>query len=71
MKQTETDTELLTTAIEQGYFRIPRQTTLVDLADERGISDAEASKRLRTGIAVALGDYLDAVEAPVVPEDGN
>ena len=65
MKSNETDREFLTTAVERGYFRVPRQTTLVDLADAHDISDVEASERLRTGIDVALREYLDEVDASV------
>jgi len=39
--------EVFTTALERGYFAIPRETTLVDLADEFGISDQAVSERLR------------------------
>jgi len=38
---------LLTTAIEDGYFTVPRETTLVDLAAKLGVSDQAVSECLR------------------------
>ena len=66
MKSNEPDAELLTTAVERGYFKVPRETSLVDLADAHGISDVEASERLRAGIDVVLREHLDGVNAAVV-----
>lgn len=39
--------ELLTLASERGYFEIPRQVTLEELADEMGITKTTASNHLR------------------------
>lgn len=39
--------ELLTLALEEGYFDIPRQTTLEDLAEEMDITKTTASNHLR------------------------
>jgi hypothetical protein len=39
--------ETLRLAYEEGYFDIPRQTTLVELGEELGISDQSVSERLR------------------------
>lgn len=39
--------ELITLALEEGYFEIPRQSTLEDLADEMGITKTTASNHLR------------------------
>lgn len=39
--------EVLTLAFDRGYFEIPRQATLVNLAEEIGVSDQAASERLR------------------------
>lgn len=41
--------EALLTALEMGYFEIPRDATLDDLADALGISKRAASERLRRG----------------------
>lgn len=37
-------------AVNAGYFEVPRRTTLVELADELGISDSAVSQRLRRGM---------------------
>lgn len=39
--------ELITLALKEGYFEIPRQTTLEDLAEEMGITKTTASNHLR------------------------
>lgn len=39
--------DLLELALGSGYFAIPRQATLVELAEELGVSDQAASERLR------------------------
>ncbi len=51
---TETQEKTLLEAFDVGYFDIPRQTTLVELADRLGVSDTAASQRLRRGIATLL-----------------
>lgn len=63
MKPSETDTELLATAVERGYFKVPRHVPLVDIADAHDISDKEASERLRTEMDAALREYLDQFDA--------
>jgi hypothetical protein len=47
---TDGQREALLAAFEAGYFEIPRRTTLVELADELGVSDAALSERLRRGL---------------------
>lgn len=46
--------ELLERALREGYFEVPRRTTLVSLAEKQGISDVEASEHLRDGVDAAL-----------------
>lgn len=46
--------EALTLALEEGYFAIPRQITMVELAEELGISDSAASQRIRRGLTKVL-----------------
>ncbi|PSP84837.1 helix-turn-helix domain-containing protein [Halobacteriales archaeon QS_1_68_17] len=43
----EDERELVAAALENGYFRIPREMSLADLADETGVAKSTASKRLR------------------------
>lgn len=42
--------ETLVTAAERGYFSVPKSVSLVDLADELGVSDQATSERLRRGL---------------------
>jgi hypothetical protein len=52
--------ETLETALEAGYFAVPRETTLQELAAELGVSDTAASQRLRRGIEALLTQSLPA-----------
>lgn len=49
-EMTAAQRETLERALEQGYFDIPRRTTVVELAAEFGISDQAASERLRRAL---------------------
>ena len=51
---TETQKQTLLEAFDAGYFDIPRQTTLVELAEKLGVSDTAASQRIRRGITTLL-----------------
>lgn len=68
MNPGETDAPLLTTAVDRGYFKIPQQISLVDIAEAHGISDVEASHRLRTEIDTLFSECLGGVEDTVPPE---
>lgn len=46
--------EVLTAAVEKGYFDVPRRITMGDLATEFEISNQAASERLRRGLSNAL-----------------
>lgn len=46
--------DLLRSAVQEGYFEVPRRVSLVELAEKHGISDREASERMRRGLAVAV-----------------
>lgn len=48
---TSAQREALVAALEDGYFEVPRETTMADLADELGVSQNAASERLRRGTA--------------------
>ncbi|WP_136716198.1 helix-turn-helix domain-containing protein [Halorientalis salina] len=50
--------EVLVTAVEHGYFEVPRGVTLDELGDLLGISDSAASQRLRRGLATLLDSTL-------------
>ena len=46
-KLTEPQRETIELALERGYFDVPRQTTMVELAEELGVSDQAVSARIR------------------------
>jgi predicted DNA binding protein len=54
--------ETLELAVERGYFSIPRDATLSELADELGVSDQATSERIRRGVQALLVRRLDAAE---------
>ncbi|WP_458206655.1 helix-turn-helix domain-containing protein [Haladaptatus sp. NG-SE-30] len=45
-------------AYQQGYFEVPRKTTIKQLAAEEGISDSAFSQRLRRSLATVIEGYL-------------
>lgn len=67
---TETQRETLVTALERGYYEVPRRINLVDLADEIGVSDTAVSQRLRRGIAALLVATLPESRADRDADDG-
>lgn len=46
--------ETLRVAQEKGYFEVPRETTLVDVAEELDRPDVDVSRQLRQGIDTVL-----------------
>lgn len=57
---TEAQYEALVTAYQMGYFEIPQETTVEDLADELGVSAQSVSERLRRGHRKLIGGALPA-----------
>lgn len=55
--------EALVTAVDRGYYDIPRRTSTQELADHLGISDQATTERLRRGIAELVGNTLVGSEA--------
>lgn len=55
---TEEQREALRVAIDKGYFDVPRNGTLGDVASELDISTQAASERLRRGHRQLVGQYL-------------
>lgn len=51
---TEAQREALLTALEEGYYDVPRKINLTDLAAELELSDTAAKQRLSRGIAELL-----------------
>ncbi|WP_415379908.1 bacterio-opsin activator domain-containing protein [Halosimplex sp. TS25] len=56
---TEKQRAALTAAREAGYFSVPRECSLQDVADELGVSRNAASARLRRGQEALVGHTLD------------
>lgn len=52
--------EAVELALAAGYFDVPRETTLVELAERLGVSDSAVSERLRRGTAAALQRVLSS-----------
>ena len=45
-------------AVEEGYFSVPRGTTLEEIAEEAGITRQAASERVRRGAETVLRKSL-------------
>jgi len=56
---TDAQRSLIETVYSEGYFDVPRKVTLVEVADELGISDQAVNERLRRGLQVLIGATLD------------
>ncbi|EMA10801.1 Predicted DNA binding protein, contains HTH domain [Haloarcula vallismortis] len=63
---TDPQREVLLLALNRGYFTVPRESSLSDLAAELGISSQAASERLRRGTRTLVQNTLAAPERPLV-----
>lgn len=61
---TDAQREALLIALERGYFDVPRQANLTNLADEMNVSDTAVSQRIRRGITALLMATLSESEEP-------
>ena len=61
---TASQREMVVLAIEHGYFEIPRETSLSELANVFGISDQAASERLRRALTNILGNGAIELQPP-------
>lgn len=50
--------DVILTAFENGYFEVPREKTLTEIADLIGISANSASQRLRRGLSKVVREML-------------
>lgn len=55
--------EAIVTAIERGYYEVPREVSITELADEFDISDQSVSERLRRAISRLLSAEFDEADA--------
>lgn len=60
--------EALVTAVDRGYYEIPRRISTQELADELGISDQATTERLRRGIDELVQNALVETERRRPPE---
>ncbi|WP_136717401.1 helix-turn-helix domain-containing protein [Halorientalis salina] len=51
---TDAQYETLSTAVERGYFEVPREVTFAELAEDLGISEQAVSERVRRGANTVL-----------------
>ncbi len=63
---TDRQRELLAAALRAGYYEVPRECTLAELADSVGIDKSSASTILRRGEATILEWFLTGPE-PISP----
>jgi hypothetical protein len=63
--------EALAVAFEGGYFDVPRQTTLQEIAETVGISDQAVSARIRRGVGTLLTGQFTARQRPSTPDTGR
>lgn len=71
---TSTQRSTLLDAFEAGYFDIPRQTSLVELAEEYDVSDQAVSERLRRATSQLIDSALVVEEEslhPIRPSDDD
>ena len=68
---TESQYEALVTALERGYYAVPREVTLEDLADELGTSHQALSELLRRGTQGLIEDALVVGELHDEKEEGE
>jgi predicted DNA binding protein len=51
--------ELLESAYNDGYFKVPRKTSLVELAEQHNYDSQEASEAMRKAIDECLADEFE------------
>ncbi|WP_323674692.1 helix-turn-helix domain-containing protein [Halorubellus sp. PRR65] len=66
---TDPQRDLLTRAVQVGYFDIPRETTLQELGQQMNISGQAASERLRRGMETLIRETV--TEEALAEEENN
>ncbi|WP_435062517.1 bacterio-opsin activator domain-containing protein [Halobaculum sp. EA56] len=60
---TDTQRRVVTLAVEEGYFEVPRRTTLGDVAGTLGVTEQAVSETLRRGVDAVLRRTLAQLES--------
>lgn len=68
---TERQRETLTAAFRAGYFEVPRNCTLTDVADATGVDKSTASETIRRGTARVLKWFLVGADAASLGHRGR
>ena len=68
---TDRQRECLTVAFREGYFQVPRECTLEDVADAIGVDKSTASETLRRGSARVLEWFLVGSTSTSPTESGR
>ena len=55
---------ILSTAVSEGYFEVPRQITLSELGEQLRLSDVETSQQLRRALDLHLRETLSEFDSP-------
>jgi len=63
---TDPQREVLLLALDRGYYTVPRNASLSDLASDLGISSQAASERLRRGTQTLVANTLAAPARPSI-----
>lgn len=61
---TEPQRDTIVTAYKAGYFEIPREVSLVDFAEQQGLSHQALSERVRRGLR-------NLVDSTLITDDEN
>ncbi|MGB9965536.1 bacterio-opsin activator domain-containing protein [Halobacterium sp. CBA1126] len=65
---TEKQREALVAALDAGFYEVPPEATMSEVADELGISQQALSKRLRRGHGNLVGDVFEEPGADGAPD---
>lgn len=68
---TDRQRECLSIALREGYFRVPRECTLEDVAEQIGVNKSTASKTIRRGAARVLEWFLVGQESRTRPQSAE
>lgn len=63
--------ELIRTAVESGYFEVPRRVSLEELSERLGMTDTEVSRELRRALDQYLRETLLERDDEVGEGDGD